>query len=79
MKWIQELCEQLFDVAERYRLLAAPSKPERRELSEHRAVLDAYLAGDAGEVKRLLAQHYQVTVDYILGSHVDLDRHFAQP
>jgi GntR family carbon starvation induced transcriptional regulator len=76
MKWIIQLCEQLFDVAERYRLLSAPSHPERRELNEHRALLDAYVAGHADEVRQLLAQHYQVTVDYILGSY---DRLGAKP
>lgn len=72
MKWIIQLCEQLFDVAERYRLLSAGANPERSELNEHRAILDAYAAGDADGVKRLLAGHYQVTVDYILESHFPL-------
>lgn len=66
LKWIIQSCEQLFDVAERYRLLSAARHAERSELNEHRAILDAYVAGDAAEVKRLLAAHYQVTVDVIL-------------
>jgi GntR family transcriptional regulator, carbon starvation induced regulator len=66
MKWITQFCEQLFDVAERYRLLSAARHPERSEMDEHRAILDAYIAGNADEVKRLLALHYQVTVDIIL-------------
>ena len=72
MKWIIQLYEQLFDVAERYRLLSATNKPGRRELNEHLAILDAYVAGNAEEVKQLLLCHYQVTVDYILESHSQL-------
>lgn len=66
MKWVIQFCEQLFDVAERYRLLSYTRHPERSEMDEHRAILDAYIAGKPDEVKRLLACHYQVTVDYIL-------------
>jgi DNA-binding GntR family transcriptional regulator len=66
LKWIVGYCRQLFDVAERYRLLSAASYPERNELDEHRAILDAFLAGDAETVKQLLARHYQVTVDLII-------------
>lgn len=70
---LRQYCEQLFDAAERYRLLAADSNPERREKDEHRAMLEAYLAGDAAAVTYLLAQHYQGTVDIILQSR------FARP
>jgi GntR family carbon starvation induced transcriptional regulator len=66
LKWIVQYCEQLFDVAERYRLLAATSYPERKEQQEHRGILEAYVAGDADRVEKLLARHYQVTVDIIL-------------
>jgi GntR family transcriptional regulator, carbon starvation induced regulator len=66
LKWIVQYCEQLFDVAERYRLLAAASYPERKEKDEHRGILDAYVAGDSNRVEALLARHYQVTVDIIL-------------
>jgi DNA-binding GntR family transcriptional regulator len=66
MKWLMQFWEQLFDVAERYRLLSAAGNPERSEKNEHHAIVEAYLAGDAAKVKQLLAAHYQVTVDYIL-------------
>jgi DNA-binding GntR family transcriptional regulator len=66
LKWLIQYCEQLFDVAERYRLLAAASYPERMEKGEHRAMLEAFLAGDPEKVVDLLAKHYQVTVDIIL-------------
>lgn len=66
LKWIIQFCGQLFDVAERYRLLSAARHPERSEMNEHRDILEAYVAGDAAKVKSLLAAHYQVTVDIIL-------------
>lgn len=68
LKWIIQFVEQLFDVQERYRLLSAARHAERSELAEHRAILDAYIAGDAAEVKRQLAAHYQVTVDIIIAA-----------
>jgi DNA-binding GntR family transcriptional regulator len=66
LKWLTQYCEQLFDAAERYRLLAADSNPERKEKDEHRAMVEAFLAGDAAAVTDLLARHYQGTVDIIL-------------
>ncbi len=66
MKWVKQFCQQLFDVAERYRLLFAVANPERRELEEHRAMLDAYISGDADKLRGLLQSHYQTTVDYVL-------------
>lgn len=66
MKWMIQFCEQLFDVQERYRLLSADRHPERSEMDEHRAILDAYVVGKADDVRNLLARHYQVTVDIIL-------------
>jgi DNA-binding GntR family transcriptional regulator len=73
LKWIIQFCSQLFNVAERYRLLSAMHMPERSELGEHRAILDAYIAGDAAKVKELLAAHYHVTVDFILRSGLSED------
>jgi DNA-binding GntR family transcriptional regulator len=66
LKWIIQYCEQLFDIAERYRLLGATSYPERMEKDEHREILDAFLSKDAAHVEALLARHYQVTVDIVL-------------
>jgi DNA-binding GntR family transcriptional regulator len=66
LKWIIQYCGQLFDVAERYRLLAATKYPERKEKDEHREILEAYLAADAPRVQMLLAAHYQTTVDIII-------------
>ncbi|MCB1487273.1 MAG: GntR family transcriptional regulator [Bauldia sp.] len=66
LKWIIQYCEQLFDVYERYRLLAAINYPERKEKEEHREILEAYLAGEPAQVETLLSAHYQTTVDFIL-------------
>jgi DNA-binding GntR family transcriptional regulator len=68
LKWVIQYCEQLFDVAERYRLLAATAYPERKEKEEHRDIMDSYLRGDAAGVQERLARHYQTTVDFILHS-----------
>jgi DNA-binding GntR family transcriptional regulator len=68
LKWVIQYCEQLFDVYERYRLLAATVYPERKEKDEHREIMESYLRGDAAGVQELLALHYQTTVDFILQS-----------
>jgi DNA-binding GntR family transcriptional regulator len=59
-------CMQLFDIAERYRILCASSYPERNERDEHEQIVSAYLEGDTAGTIALLAAHYQVTVDIIL-------------
>ena len=69
LKWITQYCEQLFDVAERYRMLAATRFPERKEKKEHREILDAFLAADSAKVQALLAAHYQSTVDIIIKAY----------
>lgn len=73
MKWIRQFCEQLFDVAERYRILTAVANPERREWEEHRAMLDAYVAGEADAIVGLLQTHYQTTVNYLLKHKSDFN------
>jgi GntR family transcriptional regulator, carbon starvation induced regulator len=57
---------QLFDIAERYRILCASGYPERNERDEHAEIVDAYLQADAPRTLALLAAHYQVTVDMIV-------------
>ena len=65
---ITAFCAQLFDIAERYRILCAANYPERNELEEHVRILEAYLDGDAARTVDLLTAHYQVTLDMILGT-----------
>lgn len=64
-RWMARISEQLFDAAERYRLLAANDVPERNEFDEHRAIADACLQRRAEDVPDLLRQHYERTFDAI--------------
>lgn len=61
-------CSQLFDVAERYRILCAAHYPERNERDEHAQILEAYLDGDADRTVALLSAHYTVTLNMILAA-----------
>ncbi len=65
-RWVRRICEQLFDSAERYRLLAAHQIPERNELEEHRAIAQACLERNATEAVRLLEGHYGMTFSIIV-------------
>ena len=65
---VTAFCSQLFDVAERYRILYASGYPERNERDEHGRILDAYLNGDANLTVELLSAHYTVTLHMILGA-----------
>ena len=67
-RWIARISEQLFDAAERYRLLAADRVPERNELEEHRAIVDACLDRDPDRAVALLKQHYGQTFNVIAGA-----------
>lgn len=64
-------CEELFDKAERYRRLAVSSVPERNELEEHQAIMDAALNGNIKDVVKLLREHYGRTVEVILSSEIN--------
>jgi DNA-binding GntR family transcriptional regulator len=68
-RWLLGFCEQLYDQAYRYRQLAVKTSYKRRqELDEHKAVVEALLAGDiAGACKKLTA-HYDKTAQIILNS-----------
>lgn len=57
-------CEQLYDLAYRYRQLAARKAYKRRnELDEHRAIFEAALAGHWEQAQRLMTEHYRRTAD----------------
>jgi len=64
-RWMVRISEQLFDAAERYRLLAANDVPERNEFDEHRAIVDACLQHRVQDIHALLRQHYERTFDAI--------------
>lgn len=67
-RWMRQMSQQLFDAAERYRLVALPWIPERNELDEHRALVDACLARNANLAIDLLRSHYGQTADAIVKS-----------
>lgn len=67
-RWIIRISQQLFDAAERYRLLAAEHVPERNELEEHRAIVDACIHRDVEKAIELLTQHYGQTYNVITAS-----------
>lgn len=68
-RWLVGFCEQLYDQAYRYRQLAVKTSYKRRqELDEHKAVVDALLAGDADLACKKLTAHYDKTAQIILNS-----------
>jgi len=67
-RWVERISEQLFDAAERYRLLALDHVLERNELDEHRAIVDACLSRDADRAVEVLRHHYGQTFDAITNS-----------
>lgn len=66
--WMRRISAQLFDAAERYRLLAIRWIPERNERDEHCALVDACMAKDAVRALELLKSHYGQTYDAIVAS-----------
>jgi len=64
-RWMERISEQLFDAAERYRLLALEQVLERNELEEHRAIVDACIRRDPDKAVELLRHHYGQTFDAI--------------
>jgi DNA-binding GntR family transcriptional regulator len=73
--WLLRLCRLLYDRSERYRNVAERHKAsyKRDTVDEHKKLLDAAIARDAGEVGRLLAAHYGRTTSIIL------EANFAAP
>lgn len=74
-RWLVLYCDQLRDLAYRYRqLAAAKSFPRRDERAEHEAILNAALGRDHAAVSRLLAEHYWRTTELILSRREALAR-----
>jgi len=65
-RWLTRISAQLFDTAERYRLLAASELSPRNELDEHKTITQACLEHDADAAVRLLEAHYASTCRTIL-------------
>jgi GntR family transcriptional regulator, carbon starvation induced regulator len=64
-RWIKRISSQLFDAADRYRLLALEQVLERNELQEHRDLVDACINRDADRAIALLDHHYTQTFEAI--------------
>jgi GntR family transcriptional regulator, carbon starvation induced regulator len=66
--WLIRLCRLLYDRTERYRNLAErQTAPQAREaIREHKEMMEAAIARDAGLAKRLLAEHFWETTDIVL-------------
>lgn len=61
-KWIEDFCNQMFDAAERYRHAARiASSTNRKDLDEHRAIMEAAVARKADLAVELLHKHFQMT------------------
>jgi len=59
-------CEQLNDLADRYRQLAVRvAYPRRNELDEHKTIMDAAVNRDADSAVEVLMDHYRRTADII--------------
>lgn len=67
-RWITRVSAELFDAAERYRLLAAGYIPGRNELDEHRNIVDACLERNGDKAVQLLTLHYGKTYEVIVGA-----------
>lgn len=66
-RWLESFCEQLFDAADCYRHLSRISSIERGQprQDEHKLILDAALARDAGKAVELMNQHFWRTAELV--------------
>ena len=68
-RWLLSYCEQLNDLADRYRQLAVRvTYPRRNELDEHKAIMDAAVNRKPDAAVEVLIDHYRRTADIIRDS-----------
>ena len=68
-RWLISYCEQLNDLADRYRQLAVRvTYPQRNELDEHKAIMDAAVNRKPDDAVEVLIDHYRRTADIIRDS-----------
>jgi len=68
-RWLISYCEQLNDLADRYRQLAVRvTYPRRDELDEHKAIMDAAVNRDPERAVEVLMDHYRRTAEIIRDS-----------
>ena len=65
-RWLISYCEQLNDLADRYRQLAA--YPRRNGLDEHKVIMDAAVNRKPDDAVEVLVDHYRRTADIIRDS-----------
>ncbi len=63
-RWMLEFCEQLFDVANRYRALSRTRGQSRKD--DHKDIMEATLARDGDKAVRLLTAHFETTASLVL-------------
>ncbi len=65
-RWMRSFCDSLADEAYRFRQVAAGQNfSSRNEHTEHMAIFEAAIAGDANEAVKLLVQHYTRTATLV--------------
>jgi GntR family carbon starvation induced transcriptional regulator len=64
-RWVVEICDQLFDVADIYRHIArtTPDQNDREKEDEHRPIMEAAVARDADKAVGLLFAHFLRTAE----------------
>ncbi|EJW12114.1 putative transcriptional regulator [Rhodovulum sp. PH10] len=63
-----DFCEQLFDVADRYRRLRTPSARQQRQRDEHRLIMEATIERDTERAVELLRGHLMKTAELAYGA-----------
>lgn len=68
-RWLIGYCEQLFDMADRYRYMSRTAAARRsRGPNEHRLIMEATIARDADLAISRLIEHFQKTADHCMAA-----------
>jgi DNA-binding GntR family transcriptional regulator len=68
-EWLLRIRDMLFAQSDRYRHLSVPLRRGHRDVNaEHKAILDATIAGNAEQACTLLAEHLSTTTQILLAS-----------
>ena len=70
LQWLMRFRNTLYEQSERYRRMAVAIKSSGRDIDgEHRAIVEAVLAGDADQATREMARHIERTTAAIAEVH----------
>ena len=70
LQWLMRFRNTLYEQSERYRRMAVAIKSTGRDIdAEHRAIVEAVLAGDADRATREMARHIERTTAAIAEVH----------